>query len=87
MTGRESIAEKAGRLLLGGKLTIVSVVGQSIEARCEGDHGVYRLGYARPGGWWCSCPHRQRGGRGHACAHLAALALVAGKTAKQQRSA
>jgi hypothetical protein len=86
MTGRESIAEKAARLLLGGKLTIVSVVGQSIEARCEGDHGVYRLGHG-PRGWWCSCPRRELGGRGRACSHLAALAKVAGKTARQRRSA
>jgi hypothetical protein len=84
---RESLQEKASRLLLAGRLTVVSVVGESIEARIEGDHGVYRLGYARPGGWWCSCPGRQRGGRGKACAHLAALALVAGKTARQRRPA
>jgi uncharacterized Zn finger protein len=87
MTGRESIAEKAARLLLAGRLTVVSVVGQTVEARVEGDHATYRCGYSRTSGWWCSCPYRQLRSRGQACAHLAALAKVAGKTARQQRSA
>jgi hypothetical protein len=71
----ESLQEKAHRILLSGRLTVVSVVGQTIEARAEGDHGVYRLGYQAPGGWWCECARRQLGGRGRACSHLAALAL------------
>ncbi|MGH3186761.1 MAG: hypothetical protein ACRDPY_32245 [Streptosporangiaceae bacterium] len=71
---RESIEEKAARLLSTGCLTATSLVGDHVRAVCCGDTGVYDLGYdpRRPGGWWCDCP--VRGGR--QCSHLVALQLV-----------
>jgi SWIM zinc finger len=80
----ETIEQKAHRLLLAGRLTITWVNGETIEARCEGDSGMRRLGYRKDRGWWCDCPWRSF--RGKRCSHLAALMLVAGKTAKQRRS-
>ena len=62
-TAAETISGKAARLLLAGRLTVVSVVGESIEARVEGDSGSHRLGYRKGAGWWCSCPARDLGGR------------------------
>jgi uncharacterized Zn finger protein len=70
---RETMIAKAVRLLRDGRLTVLRVDGDHVEAECAGDTGTYRLGHdpGRPGGWWCTCPARRT------CAHLAALHLVA----------
>jgi uncharacterized Zn finger protein len=74
---RETVDEKARRLLVEGRL-IVREVGrpsrqQRIVAECRGDSGdMYRLGYdPEKKEWRCTCPE-QRGG----CSHLKALQLV-----------
>jgi hypothetical protein len=84
---RETPADKAGRLLAAGALTVTSVTGETIDARVQGDSAVYRLGYRKGRGWWCSCPRRELGGRGQACSHLLALQKVTARTATQQRRA
>ena len=72
MTARESLDTKAARYLREGRLVVIRVDRDLIEAECRGSGEVYRLGHhprARPG-WWCSCPARGR------CCHLAALQAV-----------
>lgn len=81
---RESLQEKADRLLVAGHVTVVHVLGQELEARVVGDSSTYRTGYRRSG-WYCTCERRQHG-RGRACSHLLAVQKIAGKTAKQQRA-
>jgi uncharacterized Zn finger protein len=74
VTARQSIDVKAARYLAEGRLVVLRVDGDLVEATCRGAGEVYRLGHrpGRRGGWWwwCSCP-----ARGHCC-HLAALQLV-----------
>ncbi len=68
---RESVAVKAGRLLLEGKVALVEMHGGLVRARVFGDHGVYvveRLPGEEPE---CSCPARTR-----ACAHVVAVKMV-----------
>lgn len=67
---RESVARKGRRYLLEGRLAVLEVSGDVIEAECRGGGEVYALGHAPKGGWWCSCPARTN------CAHLVALQLV-----------
>lgn len=68
---RETVPEKALRYLGDGRLKLKHVSDKLIVANCEGDHGVYALGYdTRAGDWRCECPARRH------CAHLTALALV-----------
>lgn len=73
---RETVDEKARRLLIEGRL-IVREVGrpskkQRIVAECRGDSGeMYALGYApKDDEWRCTCPARSD------CSHLKALQLV-----------
>lgn len=69
---RETITEKAVRLLAAGKVTVVRVQGATIDATVDGDHDQYDV-RRRRGGWDCSCPaaiHRRR------CAHLEAIQLI-----------
>lgn len=71
MTGRESVEDKARRLLATGRLTVTSVVGDHVAAVCQGDTGCYDLGHQPGRGWWCSCAVRT-----DRCSHLAALWLI-----------
>ena len=67
---RESVQEKALRLLTQGRLRVTKVDGDLVQAECRGDSGkVYELGHDN-GHWNCSCPART------ACSHLTALWLV-----------
>lgn len=66
--GRETVASKGARYVLSGRLRIIRVAGNQIEATCRGGGHVYRLGYDQ--GFWCSCPARGR------CCHIAALEHV-----------
>lgn len=69
----EEVLEKAHRLLIEGKLTVVKrgvLEGHdAIDAYCIGDHGSYTL-RRRRGVSSCSCPSPKL------CAHLLALSLV-----------
>jgi hypothetical protein len=52
---RETIAEKARRYLVEGRLVVELVVSGDVRARCRGGGAVYRLGFVE-GRWWCECP-------------------------------
>ena len=68
---RESTETKAARYLAEGRLVVTRVLGDTVDAVCQGTTGSYELGH-RPGqGWFCSCPVRT-----DLCSHLAALWLV-----------
>lgn len=71
---REHPRAKAIRLLLEGRLTVLSVHGGRVRAKVRGDSGASHLcGFDPSGrGWWCRC---QAGGSGR-CSHVAALAHV-----------
>lgn len=72
---RETVDEKARRLLIEGRLIVRTVGGPNglIVAECRGDSGdVYSLGWDPvKSEWRCTCPE-QRGG----CSHLKSLQLV-----------
>jgi hypothetical protein len=71
---RETVEEKARRLLGEGRLHITqATAGEIIKATCRGDSGVvYHLGYdPELRHWGCTCPEQK--GR---CSHLIALQLV-----------
>lgn len=67
----ESVAEKASRYLIEGRLLVDRVDERGIVARCRGGGAMYELGYDARRQWHCSCP-----ARGRHCAHLLALQLV-----------
>jgi len=68
---REMIEDKARRYLTEGRVVVTRLLGDTVDAACQGDSGSYELGH-RPGrGWFCSCP-----ARGDRCSHLAALWLI-----------
>ena len=68
---RESIESKARRYLGEGRLVVTRVLGDQVDAVCQGKTGTYDLGHSPGRGWWCSCPVRT-----DRCSHLAALWLV-----------
>lgn len=69
---RESITEKAVRLLAAGKVTITRVQGNTIDATVTGDNDTYTV-RRRRGGWTCTCPAATHNRR---CAHLHAAQLI-----------
>jgi hypothetical protein len=75
---RETLEGKAVRLLAEGRLCVLFVCAERIEAHVRGSESEYSTGYRR-GGWWCSCEAPRSGRR---CPHLAALQLV---TVRQPR--
>lgn len=81
---RETVREKAVRLLADGKLRIHQVGDGKVTATIHGDTGTYRLGYHPrvPGGWYCTCPYRPSeipaAGQYAMCSHLLALVAVIG---------
>ncbi len=66
---RESVAAKAGRLLVDGRVHVVEAGRRRVLALVDGTEGRYVVVYAS-GGWLCSCPHPGR------CSHRAAVELV-----------
>jgi len=80
---RETLEAKALRLLAEGRLRVVLVDGQRIEARVRGSEADHSVGYQR-GGWWCDCEAHRFGRR---CSHLAALQLVTVRPAREQAAA
>jgi hypothetical protein len=67
---RETTAAKARRYLAEGRLTVVRVVGDIVDAVIEADTGTYQLGRDPGRGWHCSCDAHGR------CSHVGALKLV-----------
>ena len=67
---RETVVDKANRLLTAGAVWIETVAHDLVRARVTGDHDTYVVTRDHRG-WRCSCPAR----RGH-CAHLTAVRLV-----------
>ncbi len=74
----DSLEMKAVHLLAEGRLCVLLVDAEQIEARVRGSEAEHSTGYRR-GGWWCSCEAHRFGRR---CSHLAALQLV---TVRQSR--
>jgi uncharacterized Zn finger protein len=68
---RENAATKARRYLCEGRLVLESVHPGEATATCRGDGLLYRLGWRRATGWWCTCPARS-----DQCSHLLAMRLV-----------
>ena len=71
----ESLEEKAGRLLVEGRVRLNEIHDGQIRATIRGDHGLYSIRYDSPSRRLrCSCPSwRSR------CSHVRAVALVAGE--------
>jgi hypothetical protein len=67
---RETIEQKALRLISERRLHVHRIAERRVEAHCNGDTRSYTLTYDGRG-WRCDCPARKR------CAHLTALQLVA----------
>lgn len=67
---RETAAAKARRYITEGRLVILEVSENRIQAFCRGDGAIWRPQWT-PFGWECDCPARS-----HNCAHLLALRLV-----------
>ena len=67
----ETVARKAARYVLEGRLQIVSMGGGHVRASCQGgEQKPYTVAIDHDGERRCSCQARGR------CAHLAALELV-----------
>ena len=67
---RETALQRGMRFLLEGRLVILRVNDERIEARCRGGSGeIHDLGFDERG-WHCSCPALTR------CSHLHALQAV-----------
>jgi hypothetical protein len=67
----ESVTEKAWRLLGEGRLTVLVVAGDHVQAQCRDGRAVLDVGCTSARGWWCSCRERLE-----QCPHLVALRLV-----------
>jgi uncharacterized Zn finger protein len=67
---RENARTKGERYLVSGRLTVVFVDADRVEALCKGDSGhTYHVSHEH-GIWSCTCPARGR------CAHLVAAMRV-----------
>ena len=69
---RETIGEKAPRLLTSGRLLVGRVDDAGLRALVAGDTGTHELSRDGDGELICSCPAVRR------CSHIAALELVTG---------
>jgi uncharacterized Zn finger protein len=70
---RESVTEKADRLLSSGQVRILHLGADRVVARVEGDHGVYCVASSVTRPMECSCPAGERQVR---CSHLIAVELI-----------
>jgi len=68
---RENARAKGMRYLGEGRLTVLYVDPDRVQAECRGTGAVYRLRWSEDEGWTCTCPARGR------CSHLWALLSVA----------
>jgi hypothetical protein len=80
---RETLESKALRLLAEGRLCVLLVDAEHIEARVRGSDAEHLTGYRR-GGWWCSCEAHRVGRR---CSHIAALQLVTVRPLRERPAA
>jgi hypothetical protein len=80
---RESLQERALRLIADGRLVVTWVDGEQAQAHVRGTDTTHVTGYRR-GGWWCDCQAHRFGRR---CSHLAALQLVTLRPACEQAAA
>ena len=74
VVARESVADKAVRLLKERRLTVerVDVDGGLVVAHCRGDTGDYALGFDPiVKGYRCTCPNVKGD-----CSHIAALKMI-----------
>ena len=56
----ESVAEKASRYLIEGRLIVERVDEARIAARCRGRGTQHRLGWEHEHGWYCTCLARNQ---------------------------
>lgn len=69
---REDAYAKGRRLLVEGRVRLVSVNGGRVEARVRGDSAAaYRVRHVPGAGWACTCPATSR-----RCSHVLAVQLV-----------
>jgi hypothetical protein len=80
---RQTLQDKAVRLLAEGRLRVVLVDAERIEARVRGSDAEHSVGYQR-GGWWCDCEAHRFGRR---CSYLAALQLVTMRPSRERPAA
>ncbi len=66
---RETLAEKAARLLADGRVHVVYAARHQVRALVEGSTGRYQVRY-ETGAWSCSCDNPRR------CSHWTAVDLV-----------
>jgi hypothetical protein len=66
---RETIEQKAERLLAEGGLFVAHADGRTVRASCHGDHGRYTVIFDGRR-WVCTCPARKT------CSHVQALELI-----------
>lgn len=71
VASRENMRAKALRLLLEGRVTVLSVSRNPgrVFAEVRGDRGVYHCGF-RHEDWWCHCDNLRT------CSHILALQMV-----------
>lgn len=67
---RETVANKARRYLIEGRIIVTVAAPGHVEATARGAGTIYKLGYT-PAGWWCQCPAYRT------CCHLRALQTIA----------
>jgi uncharacterized Zn finger protein len=67
-----SVSEKAIRLLVAGRVRVLTADAHSLTATVVGDHGEYEV-EVRGRETTCSCPARRP-----LCSHATAVGLVAG---------
>jgi hypothetical protein len=78
---RESLREKALRYIADGRLQVVWVDRERVEAHVRSDT-THTVGYQR-GGWRCDCEAHRYGQR---CSHLAAVQLVCRRPTREPAS-
>jgi hypothetical protein len=66
---RETVAEKARRYLVEGRVIVTTAGPDHVAATVRGDGHLYHCGFAR-GHWHCTCA------AGRDCSHRRALRLV-----------
>ncbi len=68
---RETIEQKAARYLAAGRIRLVRVEGDTIDATAAGSDGRTYVVTHRAGGWRCTCVATVL-----RCSHVAGVALV-----------
>jgi hypothetical protein len=79
----QPLEAKAVRLLAEGRLCVLFVDAEGIEARVHGSQAEHSTGYRR-GGWWCSCEVARSGRR---CPCVIALQLVTVRPKRERAAA